>query len=270
MPHIKSYGRFFVPTGGAATASPAAGSSPSTPAAAQLAANRSGSKQGNSDASSTPATTTAAAAAKSATCLAELAWWLVTSHNVSKAAWGVLQKGGGQLHIMSYELGVLTTPALEAAWRQHPHRSYCCPGGGPVAAAAATVAASISRPTSQASTSVDGNLCFYAFSKQHSEQQPAAPSLATRQATAPAAATHNSSKGANGGSGNRSADRGGSSNTSNSAAVYLPVPYRLPPEPYQDGDSPWCCDVDYPGVDTLGYTCQDAPVRNYGNTELPR
>jgi hypothetical protein len=52
----------------------------------------------------------------------ELPWWCVTSHNLSKAAWGELQRGSQQLFIRSYELGVLCLPALEAAYRRHPHR----------------------------------------------------------------------------------------------------------------------------------------------------
>lgn len=34
-------------------------------------------------------------------------WFLLTSANLSKAAWGVLQKNASQLHIRSWELGVL-------------------------------------------------------------------------------------------------------------------------------------------------------------------
>ncbi|XP_072129065.1 tyrosyl-DNA phosphodiesterase 1 isoform X1 [Mobula birostris] len=40
----------------------------------------------------------------------ELAWFLVTSANLSKAAWGTLEKNGIQLMIRSYELGVLYLP----------------------------------------------------------------------------------------------------------------------------------------------------------------
>ncbi|XP_069772013.1 tyrosyl-DNA phosphodiesterase 1 isoform X2 [Narcine bancroftii] len=40
----------------------------------------------------------------------ELAWFLVTSANLSKAAWGTLEKNGFQLMIRSYELGVLYLP----------------------------------------------------------------------------------------------------------------------------------------------------------------
>lgn len=40
-----------------------------------------------------------------------LAWFLLTSANLSKAAWGALQKNNSQLMIRSYELGVLFFPS---------------------------------------------------------------------------------------------------------------------------------------------------------------
>ncbi|CAG8540689.1 14308_t:CDS:2 [Funneliformis mosseae] len=43
---------------------------------------------------------------------ADIAWFLLTSSNLSKAAWGTLQKKGKQLMIRSYELGVLIFPEL--------------------------------------------------------------------------------------------------------------------------------------------------------------
>ncbi|XP_056666515.1 tyrosyl-DNA phosphodiesterase 1 isoform X2 [Monodelphis domestica] len=42
---------------------------------------------------------------------AKMAWFLVTSANLSKAAWGALEKNGTQLMIRSYELGVLFLPS---------------------------------------------------------------------------------------------------------------------------------------------------------------
>ncbi|XP_004681689.1 PREDICTED: tyrosyl-DNA phosphodiesterase 1 [Condylura cristata] len=41
----------------------------------------------------------------------QVAWFLVTSANLSKAAWGALEKNGAQLMIRSYELGVLFLPS---------------------------------------------------------------------------------------------------------------------------------------------------------------
>ena len=49
---------------------------------------------------------------------------------MSRAAWGILQKGGTQLYIRSFELGVLCTPQLEAAYRAHPHYGFCISAPG--------------------------------------------------------------------------------------------------------------------------------------------
>ncbi|XP_065882346.1 tyrosyl-DNA phosphodiesterase 1-like [Dysidea avara] len=44
----------------------------------------------------------------------KLSWLLLTSANLSKAAWGGLEKKGTQLKIRSYEIGVLFTPENES------------------------------------------------------------------------------------------------------------------------------------------------------------
>jgi hypothetical protein len=44
-----------------------------------------------------------------------LAWTLLTSHNLSKVAWGKLEKKGTQLCIESYEVGVRMPPMLSPA-----------------------------------------------------------------------------------------------------------------------------------------------------------
>lgn len=41
----------------------------------------------------------------------QLAWFLVTSANLSKAAWGALEKNNTQVMVRSYELGVLYVPS---------------------------------------------------------------------------------------------------------------------------------------------------------------
>ncbi|KAF5898703.1 tyrosyl-DNA phosphodiesterase 1, partial [Clarias magur] len=41
----------------------------------------------------------------------QLAWFLVTSANLSKAAWGALEKNNTQMMIRSYELGILYLPS---------------------------------------------------------------------------------------------------------------------------------------------------------------
>ena len=44
----------------------------------------------------------------------DVAWFLLTSANLSKAAWGSLQRNDTQLMVRSYELGVLFLPSLVA------------------------------------------------------------------------------------------------------------------------------------------------------------
>eukprot|EP01035_Chromulina_nebulosa_P050527 gene50527-68714_t len=40
-----------------------------------------------------------------------LSWFLLTSANLSQAAWGAVQSGGSTLYVKSYELGVLYLPS---------------------------------------------------------------------------------------------------------------------------------------------------------------
>ncbi|XP_076922636.1 tyrosyl-DNA phosphodiesterase 1-like [Bidens hawaiensis] len=54
-----------------------------------------------------------------------LAWFLLTSSNLSKAAWGALQKNNTQLMIRSYELGVLFLPSSIS----HDHAFSCTESG---------------------------------------------------------------------------------------------------------------------------------------------
>lgn len=58
-----------------------------------------------------------------------LAWVLVTSHNLSKSAWGEYQLGDSQLGIKSFELGVLLLPSLVGDRAETP---FSCIGGGGV------------------------------------------------------------------------------------------------------------------------------------------
>lgn len=58
----------------------------------------------------------------------KLAWFLLTSSNLSKAAWGALQKNNSQLMIRSYELGVLFLPS---SIRRYGSGFSCTSNGGP-------------------------------------------------------------------------------------------------------------------------------------------
>ncbi|KAK0578297.1 hypothetical protein LWI29_008219 [Acer saccharum] len=57
----------------------------------------------------------------------KLAWFLLTSSNLSKAAWGALQKNNSQLMIRSYELGVLFLPSM----KRHGCGFSCTNNGDP-------------------------------------------------------------------------------------------------------------------------------------------
>ena len=51
---------------------------------------------------------------------AALLWLYVGSHNMSKSAWGELQKGGSQICVRSYEMGVVYFPSRSAALEPDP------------------------------------------------------------------------------------------------------------------------------------------------------
>eukprot|EP00930_Biecheleria_cincta_P084365 TRINITY_DN73853_c0_g1_i1.p1 TRINITY_DN73853_c0_g1~~TRINITY_DN73853_c0_g1_i1.p1 ORF type:complete len:619 (-),score=98.63 TRINITY_DN73853_c0_g1_i1:37-1893(-) len=55
-------------------------------------------------------------------CVTKLGWLFVGSHNLSKSAWGELQKAGTQLCIRSYEVGVLLLPSRLSCLEPDPER----------------------------------------------------------------------------------------------------------------------------------------------------
>ena len=71
----------------------------------------------------------------------ELAWLIISSHNLSKAAWGALQKNDTQLMVRSFELGVLLLPRLDADFRKHRHRSF---QAGPIGTALGQISPTLS------------------------------------------------------------------------------------------------------------------------------
>ena len=63
----------------------------------------------------------------------ELDWFLLTSSNLSQAAWGVSEKSGSQLYIKSFEIGVLFLPSRIRTLKRvfsctpsHPILGYDC------------------------------------------------------------------------------------------------------------------------------------------------
>ena len=60
------------------------------------------------------------------------AYVLLTSANMSAAAWGGLQKNDMQLAIRHYEMGVLILPSLVRRRRHHPHSAFSCTPDYPI------------------------------------------------------------------------------------------------------------------------------------------
>jgi tyrosyl-DNA phosphodiesterase-1 len=126
-PHIKTFARYLSPP------PPPPGPSAAAAAAAAALARSNNGNNNNSSSAATAATATAAAAAVPA----EVAHVYVGSSNLSMAAWGQLQHEGSQLKVLSYEMGVLITPAREALWRAHPDRAFNATPWQPACAALA-------------------------------------------------------------------------------------------------------------------------------------
>ncbi|GLC33895.1 hypothetical protein PLESTB_000815500 [Pleodorina starrii] len=179
----------------------------------------------------------------------QLAWFLVTSHNLSKAAWGVLQKGGSQLMIRSYELGVLVTPALEAAYRASPQFGFCCDDDGS--------ASPHQRHTAAAAAAPLRVVTFWTLAG------------ATAGSGGGGGGSGGGSGGGGGGSGGSAPTEARSASLSGGGelACALPVPYPLPPTSYQAGvDEPWTVDTRQPGLDALGLP-HGSPYSHYGHTQ---
>ncbi|KAL4425897.1 hypothetical protein ABPG75_009913 [Micractinium tetrahymenae] len=157
----------------------------------------------------------------------ELAWAYVGSANLSRAAWGGLEKQGSQLCIRSYELGVLMTPSTEAAYRGSRWAGFSCTS--PPRCQGATAATKGNSGTAAASAA--------SAAEVHAGWPAAGPSavcLTQWRAGTPQAAAAGPAAG--------------------QLRVPLPIPYRLPPQPYAAGEQPWASDADWLGEDSLGIT----------------
>eukprot|EP00878_Enallax_costatus_P031898 GHUV01034960.1.p1 GENE.GHUV01034960.1~~GHUV01034960.1.p1 ORF type:complete len:239 (+),score=71.93 GHUV01034960.1:371-1087(+) len=235
MPHIKTYGRFLThrqPTQQQQTTPPGT--------AAAAGASSSGPQMNQAQ----PAAGMADGGDRTYTSGAELSWWLVTSHNLSKAAWGSLQvcqrgphRGQQQLMIRSYELGVLATPQLEEAYLRHRHRSYSCTA--PSQQQADPASTQQRQQQQQAPRTRTSKVRFMAW---NATQQP--EGLASQNLEGAAAASSGIVK-----------------------QVYLPVPHPMPPQRYTGDDTPRCVDVQFSGLDSFGFACGDAPFKAYGNKQ---
>lgn len=167
---------------------------------------------------------------------AQLAWAYLGSANLSRAAWGGLEKQGKQLCVRSFELGVLLTPGTEARYRASRWAGFSCtsPSRGCQGGAAAA-------PAAAAATAAAGAAAA----------DPPAVCLTQWRAGAPQAATAGPGP--------------------QQLRVALPIPYRLPPQPYAAGEQPWNSDTNWPGEDSLGIKRNQGHLFDplYGHLEPP-
>lgn len=177
-----------------------------------------------------------------------LAWVMLASHNLSKAAWGCSQKQGSQVMIRSYELGVLFLPSLEKAFRNSPLKNFSC-----------TSTPNVVRPPLPTSTgtSTDGTTPGQGADDRQNRRGavPFTPTSGVVQSVRFRCWT-------------RSESVGESDHVVRDAVkmVEFPLPYSLPADAYSGDDQPWMVDVPQPGLDALGRPW-GAPVSFYGHKE---
>ncbi|KAG2424634.1 hypothetical protein HXX76_014359 [Chlamydomonas incerta] len=184
----------------------------------------------------------------------QLAWLLLTSHNLSQAAWGALQKGGSQLMVRSYELGVLITPQAEAAYRASPQWGYTC-GGGWRDGASGTRAMTAAAAGPDAALPPVRLVAMDMGGPQQQQQQQQSQQRAAGESGA-------------------------------AAVVALPLPFHLPPVRYRSAgaaggaagagggaadagrapDVPWAVDEPQAGLDSLGLPW-GVRLSHYGHRE---
>ena len=141
-----------------------------------------------------------------------LPWFMLTSANLSGAAWGVLQKGASQLTIRSYELGLLFLPSLlrnahALRFSLTPDRPLHqnVPAGPFDEISLLSTAAPAPVPVLTADEEVQGNSNSTSTAANPTEPQ-----------------------------------------------AFFPVPYSLPPLSYPLNEEPWCRDVAYTNPDLFG------------------
>ncbi|KAK3273365.1 hypothetical protein CYMTET_18388, partial [Cymbomonas tetramitiformis] len=163
---------------------------------------------------------------------AHLAWFLLTSSNLSQAAWGALQKRDTQLMVRSYELGVVYLPSTLHAAQKTSGTLFCCSGRHSsfplshwqgISASQTPPAGPSSNADNNAEGAANTNGPYTSLQLIHRWPAPGLESCISPGAM----------------------------------RITVQVPYELPPEPYRRGqDEPWKWDVRYRMADWKG--CHEA------------
>ena len=128
----------------------------------------------------------------------EIGWILLTSANLSQAAWGVLQRKGQILFIKSYEIGVIFVPSRS----QRKHRRFSC-----------TPSHFLLGECEDRYGISNQTLRFYANQRNRT-----------------------------------------STSSAQRDSVFVPIPFRIPPNKYSENDNPWVWDRSYDLLDFHGNT----------------
>jgi Tyrosyl-DNA phosphodiesterase len=184
-----------------------------------------------------------------------IAWFLVGSHNLSKQAWGEMHHAG--LRMGSFEASVLMLPELEAAFRRHPQRGYRCT---PDASNMTSGVNSLLRCPADAHAAVGGGGGSGGGRRVGTLAAVLSPAAAPRAGTPEPLVANRSGVefyAALQGPGEAAAAEPPAGDGS-VTHVPLPLPFALPPPPYQAGDVPFAAKPEPRGVDCKGRTFEQA------------
>ena len=169
---------------------------------------------------------------------------MIGSHNLSKAAWGMLIKDKSKLMVRSYEVSVLVTPQLEEAYRNHPLRGFsCAPVNDQVSVSHNVDGCRGSQELGECGADRKTQIEFWAL--------PAAKASCLRNSSSVSAAvTDDPALG-----------------LQKAVKLYLPLPFDVPPQRYDADDQPWTNDTLHEGIDAIGRQYGQPGWAMYGHRE---
>jgi tyrosyl-DNA phosphodiesterase-1 len=189
---------------------------------------------------------------------AEIAHVYTGSANLSMAAWGQLQLQGTQLKVLSYEVGVLCTPATEARWRAHEDRAFCATPWH----AASRARAEEQRAAQLAEQAECGGCSLERLAERevrlYAWHEGCDPGLLLLE---------DGAGGGGGGGGDAAADGDDNAPPLPPLLVPVAVPFAVRSlRHYGEGDAAWDVETPWPGVDTHGMPCNERgkATRFYG------
>lgn len=204
----------------------------------------------------------------------ELEWFLLTSANLSQAAWGVAEKGGTQLYVKSFEMGVLFLPERVRTTR----RVFSCTPSHPILGYGSHLSkdhtgslysnnnrssTSCSASSTYSSSCGSGESNFYSHSESLQSSKRQLPSSSSsdglsKRSVFTAADNHRTS------TDQLTGRRRRGTQCESECVVYFPIPFKVPPDPYDFGPNP-SQDSSYGGPENGGRDVPWVWDRTYGN-----